>query len=160
MLDYSANPDHAEALQHAFVENERVVRIQNYRTACILAAVFMPAGFTLDLMAVKEEFWVKFLAVRLICSGLLLFLWWLVKTPFGQRHNQLLGLALPALPTLCISWMIYYTIGPESPYYAGLNLVLLGAGLVLRWTLRDRSEEHTSELQSRGLISYAVFCLK
>src|ERR1043165_5357793 len=25
---------------------------------------------------------------------------------------------------------------------------------------RDRSEEHTSELQSRGLISYAVFCLK
>src|ERR1043165_10272973 len=26
------------------------------------------------------------------------------------------------------------------------------------WT--QRSEEHTSELQSRGLISYAVFCLK
>src|ERR1043165_6942997 len=24
----------------------------------------------------------------------------------------------------------------------------------------DRSEEHTCELQSRGLISYAVFCLK
>src|ERR1043165_10240713 len=27
-------------------------------------------------------------------------------------------------------------------------------------TLYPRSEEHTSELQSRGLISYAVFCLK
>src|ERR1043165_839207 len=27
-----------------------------------------------------------------------------------------------------------------------------------RWL--GRSEEHTSELQSRGLISYAVFCLK
>src|SRR5213596_3820024 len=25
---------------------------------------------------------------------------------------------------------------------------------------RSRSEEHTSELQSHGLISYAVFCLK
>src|ERR1043165_4881559 len=25
---------------------------------------------------------------------------------------------------------------------------------------QGRSEEHTSELQSRGLISYAVFCLK
>src|SRR5213596_4112625 len=25
---------------------------------------------------------------------------------------------------------------------------------------RQRSEEHTSELQSHGLISYAVFCLK
>src|ERR1043165_7072356 len=29
-----------------------------------------------------------------------------------------------------------------------------GPGVILR------SEEHTSELQSRGLISYAVFCLK
>src|ERR1043165_964314 len=27
-------------------------------------------------------------------------------------------------------------------------------------TKQIRSEEHTSELQSRGLISYAVFCLK
>src|ERR1043165_10095127 len=27
-------------------------------------------------------------------------------------------------------------------------------------TVAARSEEHTSELQSRGLISYAVFCLK
>src|ERR1043165_7911922 len=26
--------------------------------------------------------------------------------------------------------------------------------------VEQRSEEHTSELQSRGLISYAVFCLK
>src|ERR1043165_5835556 len=26
--------------------------------------------------------------------------------------------------------------------------------------VKPRSEEHTSELQSRGLISYAVFCLK
>ena len=27
-------------------------------------------------------------------------------------------------------------------------------------TTKSGSEEHTSELQSRGLISYAVFCLK
>src|SRR5213594_2944527 len=31
---------------------------------------------------------------------------------------------------------------------------------VLNEANRDRSEEHTSELQSRTLISYAVFCLK
>lgn len=136
MLDYSANPDHAEDLQRAFTENERVIRIRNYRAACILAAVFMPAGVTLDYVVYPGE-WEAFLGVRLICSVLLLFIWWLVKTPFGQRHYQALGMTLPALPTLCISWMIYHTAGPESPYYAGLNLVLLGAGLVLRWTLRD-----------------------
>ena len=36
-----------------------------------------------------------------------------------------------------------------------LNISALGANASLM-----RSEEHTSELQSRGLISYAVFCLK
>src|SRR5213596_4246153 len=32
--------------------------------------------------------------------------------------------------------------------------------LPARRQARPRSEEHTSELQSHGLISYAVFCLK
>src|SRR3546814_6670461 len=33
-------------------------------------------------------------------------------------------------------------------------------GTKVRWRGRDRSEEHTSELQSLMRISYAVFCLK
>ena len=44
MLDNNANLESSEAMQRAFAENERTVRIQNYRTACILAAFFMPAG--------------------------------------------------------------------------------------------------------------------
>mgnify|MGYP000117691725 CR=1 FL=1 len=43
-------------------------------------------------------------------------------------------------------------------YLLGILLSLISA-LVFKWILK-RSEEHTSELQSRGLISYAVFCLK
>src|SRR5213596_3916455 len=35
-----------------------------------------------------------------------------------------------------------------------------GVGSACRRSTRSRSEEHTSELQSHGLISYAVFCLK
>src|SRR3546814_7046577 len=35
-----------------------------------------------------------------------------------------------------------------------------GGGQVFEPTLGDRSEEHTSELQSLMRISYAVFCLK
>src|SRR3546814_5129818 len=37
---------------------------------------------------------------------------------------------------------------------------LLGIGLILLQDALDRSEEHTSELQSLMRISYAVFCLK
>jgi signal transduction histidine kinase len=127
-----------EAIRQAFVENERQVRVSNYRVACILALVFMPAGFSLDYFVYyPDPISFTFLGWRLLCSASLLLIWWLVKTPIGLAHYRVLGLILPALPSLCIAAMIYMRGGPESPYYAGLNLVLLGAALVLRWTLLD-----------------------
>ena len=44
-----------------------------------------------------------------------------------------------------------------------LNKALNGnkaAGTRVRKQMQERSEEHTSELQSHSFISYAVFCLK
>ena len=46
---------------------------------------------------------------------------------------------------------------PGPLFLAGLELWL---GARTDQALRERSEEHTSELQSRIRISYAVFCLK
>src|SRR3546814_8674336 len=46
---------------------------------------------------------------------------------------------------------------------AVLNIVWAAMGLFTLWSVwraRQRSEEHTSELQSLMRISYAVFCLK
>src|SRR3546814_1316300 len=42
----------------------------------------------------------------------------------------------------------------QTPHYAGWH------ALLVRYGSDDRSEEHTSELQSLMRISYAVFCLK
>lgn len=118
------------------MENERVVWIRNFRAASILTFVFMPAGCSLDWFVYNDYFW-EFFRLRLICSALLLFLWWFVTTPIGSRNYRILGWIMPALPTLFISIMIYRTTGAESPYYAGLNLVLLGAAIILRWTFVD-----------------------
>ena len=123
-------------VQRAFLENERAVWIRNFRVATILAFVFVPAGSSLDAF-VYPTYFGEFLRLRLICSALLLFLWWFVTTPIGSRNYRILGWIMPALPTYFISMMIYRTTGSESPYYAGLNLVLLGAAIVLRWTLLD-----------------------
>src|ERR1043165_337019 len=53
--------------------------------------------------------------------------------------------------------------GPEASDHVVLSTLPAGMPSSLavpaRFTM-FRSEEHTSELQSRGLISYAVFCLK
>src|SRR3546814_2612035 len=49
---------------------------------------------------------------------------------------------------------------PAASAFTGLQLVLLGFLLALPIPFTNRSEEHTSELQSLMRISYAVFCLK
>ena len=42
----------------------------------------------------------------------------------------------------------------------GANPLIVGSFPPIKLTTKNRSEEHTSELQSRETISYAVFCLK
>jgi two-component system sensor histidine kinase PhcS len=125
-----------EATEKAFQENEREVWIGNFRVACILAFIFVLAGNSLDFL-VYRPMALTFLVYRLICCALLLFIWWLVRTPIGSRHYKMLGLVLPALPSICDALMINQSEGAVSSYYAGLNLVLLGAAIILRWTFVD-----------------------
>src|SRR3546814_2701261 len=48
-------------------------------------------------------------------------------------------------------------LGKDAPYVPGWDC----HGLPIEWKIEEeRSEEHTSELQSLMRISYAVFCLK
>src|SRR3546814_2450752 len=50
---------------------------------------------------------------------------------------------------------------PQAVDAVAADLVAKGLGeKQTTWRLRDRSEEHTSELQSLMRSSYAVFCLK
>jgi len=128
-----------DKIRKAFQEAEREVWIRNFRVACVLAFIFVLAGYSLDILVYADfpERTRKFLGYRLVCSALLLFILWLVRTPIGLRFYKVLGLALPALPTICDALMIYQSEGADSPYYAGLNLVLLGAAIILRWTFVD-----------------------
>ena len=118
----------------AFVDWERDLSIDKCRVACLLGVVFMPGGFSLDYFVYPDYLW-PFFWLRLLSSGLLLGLWWLFKTQWGRAHYKALGMVEVSIPLLFISCMIAVTEGAVSPDYAGLNLVLMGAGIVLRWTL-------------------------
>src|SRR3546814_10180829 len=49
---------------------------------------------------------------------------------------------------------------PATFLLTSTQCIRRGAPALIRLRLRQRSEEHTSELQSLMRISYAVFCLK
>src|SRR5439155_7744289 len=77
------------------------------------------------------------LRLRLLCSLLVGVVWALFFTPLGQRHYRVFGMTWYMLPAFFIAWMIYAANDPVSPYYGGLNLVVLAVGLILPWTFRE-----------------------
>ena len=120
-------------LEQAFVESERQERIRSGKVACALVMVLMPAGIFLDLFVYPERV-LEFFQLRLLCSVLAGAWWALHQTSFGQHHYRWLGIPIAILPAFFISWMIIVTEGPESPYYAGLILVLLAVNAIVHWT--------------------------
>ncbi len=116
-----------------FEAYDQQARIENTKLACWLVFTLTPAGFTLDYFVYPGRLW-DFLQVRLLCSLFVALIWLLTRSPFGARHHRAFGVLLPLLPSLMISWMIYSTEGVSSTYYAGLNLVIFGFGMVMPWT--------------------------
>ena len=126
-----------EDVRRAFAEYDRTVTISNFKVACVLGAILMPAGYILDYY--HFQYWDPgvvpyFLKLRLLCSLLIAVFLAILLTPFGHRNYRTLGVTLFMLPASFIAWMIYYREGAISPYYAGLNLVLLVLAFVLHWT--------------------------
>jgi len=120
-------------IQTAFAEYDQKVILNNVVIGCLLGAVLMPLGTLLDYFVYRPEVF-YFLKLRLLCSLLIGLFWIVVITPFGRKHPRKLGVLLAFFPAFFISWMIYTTEGASSPYYAGLNLVLIVVGFVLHWT--------------------------
>lgn len=122
--------------QKAFAEYDRNVRIANSKLGAILASILMPAGVVLDWFVYPDKLGV-FFQIRILCSILVMGVWGLFHTHFGRRHFRVLGMTWYMLPALSIAWMIYAAGDPLSPYYAGLNIVLVGMGLILPWTYQE-----------------------
>ena len=120
----------------AFLEYDRKVTIHNIQVGCLVGIVLMPVGIILDLV-VYPQYWKYFLVLRLLCSTLIFLFWGIVTTPFGNKHHRLFGVILAMFPAACIAWMIYYTEGPNSCYYAGLNLVVLVIGFIVHWNFTE-----------------------
>ena len=124
-------------IQKAFQEWDRAATISNFRVACILGLVLMPAGVVLDYAVYREKV-PEFLKVRFFSDVVIAGFLALLLTPFAKKHYRLLGVALAMVPSSFLSIMIYRSPdGASSPYYAGLNLVLLVFGFVMHWTFRE-----------------------
>ena len=124
----------AHPLRQAFHEYENGIALDNARRAAAIAAVFMLAGWSLDLIILPEQS-VLFLMIRAFCAVFLGLIFWFLGKSSSWRTAKVLAQGVALLPLVSICAMIAVTDGGNSAYYAGLNLVLVGLSLLLRWTL-------------------------
>ncbi|MGH7927712.1 MAG: sensor histidine kinase, partial [Candidatus Binatia bacterium] len=120
----------------AYLARERQERLRSGKVACALVVFLMPAGITLDLFVYPAQ-WFYFLQLRLLCSALAGALWCVHTRPLGRRYYRFLGIPIAILPAFFIAWMIAVTEGAQSPYYAGLILILLAVNAVVHWSTTE-----------------------
>jgi signal transduction histidine kinase len=140
-----------DQLHLAFEGSEFHHRKEYVTRAIYFAAVFSVMGVVLDIF-VNPTHLLSFFVCR--CSIAVLLL--LTLVPLGMNPSppmlRLLSHWVVTLPMLAIAFIFVRLNDGESSYYAGLNLVLVGASLILRWRFIDSVIN-----ASQCLIAFLVF---
>lgn len=135
-----------------YVAEQHELRLRRTRIGCMLTLTLVPLGSLLDLAGYPEQFWSIF-AARMLCDVFLLPIFLLLFTQIGKRYIVLLSTLWAFSPSVTIAWMIYVTEGSLSPFYAGLNLGIIGTCILLPYGLWE------SLLYCLGVLGcYAVAC--
>ncbi len=126
--------EHPKALPrfHAEVSERMVVRL---RLMCWIALLLVPLFFALDIV-VHPHFLKPLLGIRAIMVACCLAALAALLTELGRRLVAPLSLFLVWQAGLGVSLMTAVDGGASSGYYAGINLVMLGAAVLLPWDLR------------------------
>lgn len=105
------------------------------KVAVGLVLVLYPAFGILDYLIAPSETLPLLLSSRVFVVLVSALMWWkLARSSLGSYH-ALLTSSYMYLVALGICVMVYSLGGLTSPYYAGLNLVMIGTGLLYIWPL-------------------------
>ena len=134
----------AQTIATAYAAQELQVGLRRIRLGCYIAMTMLPAGWLVDLWVYEKQA-THFLLLRVVFALAMLPVFSLVNTALGRRFYQAIGVLLALIPAACMALIIHRTGHIEdatlrlaaSPYYAGLNLVLLAIGLVLQYNLKQ-----------------------
>ena len=119
-----------------FKISEELARKTNCMQAAIFGAIFMMFGLSLDFVVYQEHLGSLFVN-RVVTSILMLLFAGLCLFVTKNSVARVAGHMVAMLPIVSISYMIFDIDGAQSPYWAGLNLVIVGATLLLRWNTFD-----------------------
>jgi two-component system sensor histidine kinase PhcS len=124
------------ALQQSYEEKNR----RDYVSAAALGSlVSIPLQLSCAIMdwfmygRENPALWWLFLKVRILVATLTAVVWFWFRSAW-PCHRRIFGMTWYVGPLFMVLWMIYAAKDPISPYYAGLNIILLAMCLISPWT--------------------------
>ncbi|MDX1565946.1 MAG: hypothetical protein R3236_11095, partial [Phycisphaeraceae bacterium] len=121
MSDPAQDPD----LMEGYRREDRALRLRMSKIAHGIALVAVLGGTSLDAF-VYPQWQGPFLRWRLMADGIMAVALALHWTRWGRRNIRVLSMFWVFFMNAFLSVLIYLADGAASPYYAGINLVLLG----------------------------------
>ncbi|HET6251644.1 MAG TPA: ATP-binding protein [Tepidisphaeraceae bacterium] len=125
----------ASHLAEAYGVFLRGLRLRQAKIGYLLPLALVPAALSLDYF-VYPEMLGPLTKSRLLCNLALFPCYVLLFTRWGPKNLFWLGNLWLMAPMVVICWMIYASEGSASPYYAGLNLVMLAGCLLTTYNAR------------------------
>jgi signal transduction histidine kinase/FixJ family two-component response regulator len=120
----------------SFRESDGAIRLRASKIGHALVLALVPAGATLDWL-VYPNLMSELVAARLLLAGVAGVLLALHYTEWAHRNIRWFAMLVALLVNAVICGMVFRTEGIQSPYYAGLNLVLTGIGVILPWAVSE-----------------------
>ncbi|MFW5830354.1 MAG: ATP-binding protein, partial [Planctomycetota bacterium] len=125
-----------EELRSAYARADRDLRVRLSLVGCFLTLLFVPLFWGLDWIVYPNHVW-DLLYARLLCDVAIGMVLIILLTDRGRQLIHIFGLLWAVFPCITIAWMVFATEGAESPYYAGLNLVMIVLTLLMPWTTTE-----------------------
>lgn len=117
----------------SYLEENRVVRLQRSKIGCLVTLALVPTGASLDL-GVYPEHATNLLLLRLASWLLVALIYLLHRFRWFGNYIKWTGMLMPAVLVATFCVMIYVADGFTGPYYAGLNLLIVGVSLLLPYS--------------------------
>ena len=111
------------------------LNLSRLRVASLFAIILVPASSAIDLLT-NPQYVIPFLKIRLLCSFVSTIIFSLSFRVTFQKYSVYLGILLTWCVGFSIARMIYI-LGFETPYYAGLNLIILTVGVLFPWGFKE-----------------------
>ena len=103
------------------------------RTLALLGFTLVPLFFILDYFTMPSELLTRFGIYRLIATIIIIGQYYIIRNSSPSRFSYLHAYVISMTVAVIIAQMTVDLGGFDSRYYAGMNLVLIAANLLMPW---------------------------